>query len=292
MLILVADDEPKVRFGLYVLLQRRPGFEVVGEAKDAEDLLAQIKRSCPDLVLLDWELPGMRAVDLLSALQSVCRDLVVIALSGRLEARKTALAAGADAFVSKTDPPERLLAAIAAYCPGVSAEPSNVEEDVEHGAAINIELATARDAARLTEIQTRTFKDDNNLKPPGCSLEGPPGFDSVAWNAGWIAKTPYYKILFDGQTVGGIIIFDMGGGHYELGRIYIDPDLQNRGIGQQAVKLMFERFPEAEKWTLGTPSWAIRNQHFYEKLGFVQVRETEVDPHLGWSGIEYEKHFV
>jgi hypothetical protein len=51
---------------------------------------------------------------------------------------------------------------------------------------------------------------------------------------------------------------------------------------------MFEAFPEAKKWILGTPSWAIRNQHFYEKMGFVKVRETEVDPHLGWSGIEYE----
>ena len=106
MLILVADDEPKVRFGLNVLLQRRPGFEVTGEANDAKDLLAQIKRACPDLVLLDWELPGMHTVDLLSALRGVCPGLVVIVLSGRLEARKTALTAGADAFVSKTDPPD------------------------------------------------------------------------------------------------------------------------------------------------------------------------------------------
>lgn len=48
-------------------------------------------------------------------------------------------------------------------------------------------------------------EDDNKLKPPGCSMEGPPGYDSVDWNAGWIEKTPYYKILFDGQIVGGII---------------------------------------------------------------------------------------
>ena len=36
-------------------------------------------------------------------------------------------------------------------------------------------------------------------------------------------------------------------------------------------------------------SWAVRNQHFYEKMGFVKVRETEVDPNLGWAGVEYEK---
>ena len=155
---------------------------------------------------------------------------------------------------------------------------------------IEIRKATTDEADQLTEIQTRTFLDDNKLKPSGCSMEGPPGYDSVDWNMRWIAQTPYLKILLDGQIVGGIIVFDLGQEHYELGRIYVDPDLQNQGIGQQAVRQMFEAFPEATLWTLGTPSWAIRNQHFYEKMGFVRIRETEVDPHLGWSGVEYEKH--
>ena len=155
---------------------------------------------------------------------------------------------------------------------------------------VRIERATTEDAERLTEIQTRTFEDDNKRKPPGCCMEGPPGYNSVDWNAEWMEKTPYYKILFKDQTVGGLIVFDMGEGHYELGRIWVDPDFQNQGIGQQAVQLIFRAFPEAAKWTVGTPSWAIRNQHFYEKMGFVKVRETEVDPNLGWSGIEYEKN--
>ncbi len=152
---------------------------------------------------------------------------------------------------------------------------------------VKIEHATSEDVERLTEIQTRAFDDDNKRKPPGCSMDGPPGYDSVDWNAGWIEQTPYYKILFDGQIVGGIIVFDMGRGHYELGRIYVDPGFQDRGIGQRAVSLMFDAFPEVEKWTVGTPAWAIRNQHFYERVGFLRVRETEVDLGLGWFGVEY-----
>jgi len=154
---------------------------------------------------------------------------------------------------------------------------------------IEIRQATTKDAAILTEIQIHTFKDDNKLKPPGCSMEGPPGYDSVDWNAEWMTKTPYYKILFDGRIVGGIIVFDLGEGQYELGRIFVDPDFQNQGIGQQAVRLMFKAFPEAKLWTLGTPSWAMRNQHFYEKMSFVKIGETAIDPDLGWSGVEYEK---
>ena len=157
---------------------------------------------------------------------------------------------------------------------------------------IEIKRAALVDAAELTEVQTRTFDDDNKWKPPGCSMEGPPGYDSVGWNVEQIAKTAYYKVLSDDLVVGGIIVYDMGNEHYELGRIFVDPDAQNRGIGQKAIQLMFDAFPEAGIWTLGTPSWAIRNQHFYEKMGFVRVRETEVDPNLGWSGVEYEKHCI
>lgn len=112
MRILLADGQPQVRFGLRVLLERQLGFEVVGEAVNVADMLAQMETNCPDLVLLDWELPGLAAVDSLSTLRQVCPSLLVTVLSGRMGTRRAALAAGADAFVSKSDPPERLLAAI------------------------------------------------------------------------------------------------------------------------------------------------------------------------------------
>jgi DNA-binding NarL/FixJ family response regulator len=122
MRILLADDQSKVRFGLRVLLKRQSGVEVVGEAADTEELLVLAKSACPDLVLLDWELPGTQAAELLPALRSLCPGLTVIVLTGQLEARKPALAAGADAFVSKTDPPERLLAAIVDCFPSAPAQ--------------------------------------------------------------------------------------------------------------------------------------------------------------------------
>ena len=112
MSILLADDQPEVRRALTILLERQPGLTVVGEAIDAHDLLLQIEITCPDMVLLDWELPGMTAMQLLSTLRATCPGLSVIALSGRPGARRAALAAGASAFVSKADPPDKLLAAI------------------------------------------------------------------------------------------------------------------------------------------------------------------------------------
>ena len=113
MRILLADDQPKVRFALRVLLERQEDWEVVGEVGDAENLLCLTETIKPDLVLLGWELPGLIESGSVPALCKVCPDLSVIALSGRPEARRAALEAGVKAFVSKGEPPEQLLVAIA-----------------------------------------------------------------------------------------------------------------------------------------------------------------------------------
>jgi DNA-binding NarL/FixJ family response regulator len=112
MRILLADDEAKVRSALKLLLEQDSDLWVMDETADAKGLLAHVKAECPDVVLLDWELPGLQG-NVPSTLGTLCPQVLLIALSGRPEARKKALSAGADAFVSKGDPPERLLAVLA-----------------------------------------------------------------------------------------------------------------------------------------------------------------------------------
>ena len=112
MRILLADDQLRIRFALRALLSQQPELEIVGEAVEAQGVLAQAEATSLDLVLLAWELPGLSALDLLRALRRVCPHAVVIVLSSRPEERTTSLQAGADAFVSKVDPPAQLLAAI------------------------------------------------------------------------------------------------------------------------------------------------------------------------------------
>jgi len=117
MHILLADKQTEVRSALRFLLEQELGISVVGEVAAASALLAQAAVQ-PDVVLLDWELPGLLATNLLSALHSGGHLMIVIALSGRPEARRAALDAGVDAFVSKGDPPERLLAILYAVRDG------------------------------------------------------------------------------------------------------------------------------------------------------------------------------
>jgi DNA-binding NarL/FixJ family response regulator len=117
MRILLADEQQRVRFALRVLLERHSGYQVIAEVADAQELLAHARVACPDVVLLSWELPGRPDIDLLPGLRQSCPNLVVIALSGRLGARQAALDSGVDEFVSKGNPPEQLMDAIAHCCP-------------------------------------------------------------------------------------------------------------------------------------------------------------------------------
>jgi DNA-binding NarL/FixJ family response regulator len=114
MRIVLADNRSRVRFALGALLEEQPWLRIVGEAASGRNLLVQVRAACPDLVLLSWELPGLAEMDLLPALRRSCPELRVIVLSAQPEAQQTALAAGADAFVSKVAPPEQLLVAISA----------------------------------------------------------------------------------------------------------------------------------------------------------------------------------
>ena len=112
MRILVADDLARLRYALKVLLHHESGLEVVAEAADAEELLTLLRAFAPDLLLLQWRLAGVSGADLVPRLRRLYPDLRIVALSARPEARRPALEAGADAFVCKADPPERLLDAI------------------------------------------------------------------------------------------------------------------------------------------------------------------------------------
>ena len=110
--ILIGDSQPRVRFGLRLLLEQQSGWRVAGEAEDAQALLNHVRCGCPDLVLLDWELPGMPAQELLAVIRQACPHLRVVFMSGKDELRQMALQAGADIFAYKADPPEKLLGLI------------------------------------------------------------------------------------------------------------------------------------------------------------------------------------
>jgi two-component system response regulator DesR len=110
MRILLADDNKDSRSALALLLETRLGASIVGEASTMESLLEQAAATRPDIVLLDWELPGKPVADRIVVLRSVAPGVLVIVISARPESASQAVAA--DAFVNKIDPPEHILAVL------------------------------------------------------------------------------------------------------------------------------------------------------------------------------------
>ena len=100
-----------MRTALRFLLEHQQDLTLAGEASSANDLLTKVKATSPDCVLLDWESSGPRVAELIKAIQALDCHPNVIILSTRVESEQEALAAGANAFVSKGHPPDRLLSA-------------------------------------------------------------------------------------------------------------------------------------------------------------------------------------
>jgi two-component system, LytTR family, response regulator len=75
--VLVVDDEPLVREGLRMLLERETGVRVLGEARNGEEALERIRELRPDLVLLDVRMPGMDGLAVVAALEPEERPAIV-----------------------------------------------------------------------------------------------------------------------------------------------------------------------------------------------------------------------
>jgi len=56
--VVLADDQPKVRFALRVLLENRSDVNIVGEVDDALELAGLLAKTSANVIILDWLLPG------------------------------------------------------------------------------------------------------------------------------------------------------------------------------------------------------------------------------------------
>ncbi len=114
MKILLADHRSRVRYALRVLLEQQPGWTVVGEAADAAELFACVRRLLPDLILVDSGLPGLEEVDWPARLRQASPPVRIVVLSEQPDQAPGDPAAFSDAYASKVNPPERLLSVIRA----------------------------------------------------------------------------------------------------------------------------------------------------------------------------------
>jgi DNA-binding NarL/FixJ family response regulator len=115
MRVLLADDQAWLRSALRLLLEHQTNVEVVGETGNVRMLPLYVNHLHPDLLFLDWQLPELDTNNarqqLLTSLRSIDPNLYIIALTND-ENIRSCLLLGADAFVNKAEPPEKILAVL------------------------------------------------------------------------------------------------------------------------------------------------------------------------------------
>jgi DNA-binding NarL/FixJ family response regulator len=106
--VFLADAKPEERSALRLLLHDLK-MEVIGESADWVTTLAQAPVSRTDMLLVDWDLLPHAPTAALEQLRKACPAALVIVLISHMDAsHQAALSAGADAFISKEETPERL----------------------------------------------------------------------------------------------------------------------------------------------------------------------------------------
>jgi two-component system phosphate regulon response regulator PhoB len=150
--ILIVEDEPAIH-ELLAFNVIQAGFQAL-HAEDAESAWGQIHSHLPDLILLDWMLPGTSGVALAKQLRSDARakNIPIIMLTARGDERDkiSGLESGADDYITKPFSPRELMARIRAV---LRRNAPQVPEETVTAGALELSPATHRVSAKGLTIE-------------------------------------------------------------------------------------------------------------------------------------------
>lgn len=114
MKIVIVDDHEIFRLGLRALLEAEQGFEVIGEAEDGKTGLKVIAETLPDIVILDYSMPGLSGLEIMQMLRQKFPQVKVILLTATKSESilSEALNTGANGLILKKDTSNQLVQAV------------------------------------------------------------------------------------------------------------------------------------------------------------------------------------
>jgi len=171
--LLLAEDQGMMRGALATLLALEPDIEVVAEAADGDDAVAQAMATKPDVALLDIEMPGRSGLDVATELRRSlpsCRVLILTTF-GRPGYLRRAMEAGAGGFLLKDGPVEALAGAVRRVLAGervvdpalavaaLSAGPNPLTDREREVLTAAADGATIADIARRLHLSESTVRN-------------------------------------------------------------------------------------------------------------------------------------
>ena len=157
--VVIVDDHPLFRRGLTQLLATLPRFTLLGEASSGGEGIELIRRTRPDLLLLDLNMKDMSGLDVLREIKAGDLDtrVVMITVSDQADDLIAALRAGADGYLLKDMEPEQMLECLQSAADGRII----VSEQLTHLLAVALrrqKRPESTDEAGLTEQELRILE--------------------------------------------------------------------------------------------------------------------------------------
>ena len=128
--VTIFEDNKSLRNGLFQLINGSEGFECTGAFEDCLDLLKNIEKSRPDVVLMDIQMPGINGIEAVSMLREKYPDLKILMQTIFEDSEKIfySILAGASGYILKNTSPSRFL--------------EFIKETYEGGAPVSPSVAT------------------------------------------------------------------------------------------------------------------------------------------------------
>lgn len=149
--VVLVDDEALVRAGLRMILESAADIEVVDEAADGSDALMVVRRSRPDVVLMDIRMPKLGGLDATRRITSEAGapHVVVLTTFDTDDQVFRALAGGAAGYLLKDTPPAELIQAIRRIAAGDAVLSPSVTRNVVQYVADDVRSVRRRDAVEV-----------------------------------------------------------------------------------------------------------------------------------------------
>ncbi len=150
--ILTVDDHPLIRQGIASMLALESDLELVGEAGDGNEGMAEFRRLLPDVALVDLQMPGIDGIELTRRLRgefSEARIIILTTYRGDANARE-ALAAGASGYLLKSSLRGELIGAVRRVAQGKRCLSAEISEEIAQH--LGEEALTARELSILSAL--------------------------------------------------------------------------------------------------------------------------------------------
>jgi DNA-binding NarL/FixJ family response regulator len=169
--VFLADDHPLLRIGLRLSLNQHNDITVISEADNGYNAVQKIVDICPDVVLMDVDMPGLSGIEAIRVLRMTFPAMIILVLSNYNDEEyiKDAMAAGASGYITKNIGAEDLAALIKSFYRGktvispylvnLSISHSNPKKKIEPEAESAEELTNREKEVLSCITEGKTNKD-------------------------------------------------------------------------------------------------------------------------------------